>query len=76
MDKGKDRKEKETTNIATISVVQLVKENVCPSFNVHNRRMNKRSLLRLVHPQGRRAGQGPRKSKARPNAPHRDAASA
>jgi hypothetical protein len=56
MDKGKDRKEKEPTDTATISVVQLVQKNVRPTLDVRGRRMNKRSLLCLVHPQGRRAG--------------------
>jgi hypothetical protein len=49
MDKGEDRKEEEPTDITTISVVQLVKENIRPSFDVHGRRTNKRPLLRLVH---------------------------
>jgi hypothetical protein len=76
MDEGKYRKEKEPTNTTTISIVQLVKKSVCPSFDVRGRRTNKRSLLRLLHPRGRWAGQGPRKSKAGPNAPLRDAARA
>jgi hypothetical protein len=49
MDKGEDRKEEEPTDIATISVIQLVKENIHLSFDVHGRRTNKRLLLRLVH---------------------------
>jgi hypothetical protein len=53
MDKGKDRKEKEPTDTMTISVVQLVKKNIRPSFDVHGRRTNKRPLLCLVHPQSR-----------------------
>jgi hypothetical protein len=59
-----------------IGVAQLVEESVGPSLDVRSRRMNKRPLLRLVHPQNRRAGQGTGKSKMRTNAPHRDAASA
>jgi hypothetical protein len=55
MDKGRDRKEEEPTNTVMISIVQLVKENVRPSFDVHGRRTNKRPLLRLVHPRGQQA---------------------
>jgi hypothetical protein len=52
MDKGKDRKEKEPTDTATISVVQLVKKNVRPTLDVRGHHTNKRPLLRLVHPRG------------------------
>jgi hypothetical protein len=55
MDKGEDKKEKNPTNTMTISVVQLMKENVLPSFNVRRHRMNKCPLLRLVHSWVRRA---------------------
>jgi hypothetical protein len=56
MDKGRDRKEEEPTDTAMISIVQLVKENVRPSFDIRGHRTNKRPLLRLVHPRGQRAG--------------------
>jgi hypothetical protein len=52
-----------------IGVVELMEENVRPSFDVRYRRMNERPLLRLVYPQGRWAGQGPRKGKARADTP-------
>jgi hypothetical protein len=52
MDKGKDRKEKEPTNTMTISVIQLMKKSVRPPLDVRGHRMNKRSLLCLVHPRG------------------------
>jgi hypothetical protein len=45
-------------------------ENIRPSFDVRCHRVNKRLLLRLIHPRGRWAGQGPREGKARADAPH------
>jgi hypothetical protein len=70
MEKGEDRKEEKPTNTATISIVQLVEENVRPSFNVRCCRANKRPLHRLIHPQGQRAGQSPSEGIARADAPH------
>jgi hypothetical protein len=55
MEKGEDRKQEKPTNTATIGVVELMEENVHPSFDVHCRHANERLLFRLVHPQGRRA---------------------
>jgi hypothetical protein len=49
--RGKIERKKEPTDTTTINVAQLVKKSIRSPFDVHGRRMNKRLLLCLVHPQ-------------------------
>jgi hypothetical protein len=54
-ERGEGWKGNEPTDTTVISITLLIEESVGPSLDVRGHRTNKRPLLRLVHPQNRRA---------------------